>query len=114
MLRVNTVRTVNGMDSIRVGTMDTRATNQDCSTNSRHANGGLKSKITTSNAMAKNPPTARSGAAKDAVGNILTAPPNNRTHFPAAGPNQLHHNVSIGLRTLPTCPDADVRTCLPP
>src|SRR5882762_2439981 len=96
MLRVKTVRTVNGMDSIRVGTMDTRATNQDCSINSRHANGGLNSNTATSNAMAKNPPTARSGAVRDVVENTVTAPPGYTMRFPAGEPNQLRRNGCVG------------------
>ena len=39
MLKVNTGSTVNGTASISVGTIDTRATNQLCSRNSRQANG---------------------------------------------------------------------------
>ena len=63
MLKVNTVNTVNGIANINVGSSDTRATNHDCNKNSRHANGlrGISTKV--SNAVAKNPPTARVGAA---------------------------------------------------
>src|SRR5258705_4702616 len=61
MLRVNTMRTVNGMVSISVGTIDTRATNHVCSRNSRHANGGLNIKTNVSSDMAKKSPTARIG-----------------------------------------------------
>jgi hypothetical protein len=39
MLNVKTSSTVNGIASITVGSIDTRATNQDCSKNSRHAKG---------------------------------------------------------------------------
>ena len=60
-LKVNTSSTVNGMDSISVGTMDTRATNQLCRMNSRQANGGLNIRTKVSNDMAKNPPTERMG-----------------------------------------------------
>src|ERR1700677_3075329 len=67
MLKVKTVNTVNGTANINVGSSDTRATNHDCNKNSRHANGlrGISTKV--SNAMAKNPPTARTGS--------TTAPP---------------------------------------
>ena len=61
ILKVNTSSTVNGIASISVGTSETRATNHDCSRNSRHANGRRGIDINVSNDSAKNPPTARNG-----------------------------------------------------
>ena len=42
MFRVKLTSTVNGIATSRVGASDTRATNQDCSRNSRHWNGAGK------------------------------------------------------------------------
>ena len=53
--------TVYGMVSISVGSIDTRATNQVWSRNSRQANGGLKINTKVSSDIAKKPPTARTG-----------------------------------------------------
>jgi hypothetical protein len=61
MLRVKTVSTVNGMASINVGTIETRATNHVCNKNSRHAHGGLNISTAQSSDMAKNAPSALSG-----------------------------------------------------
>ena len=49
---MNVSSTVNGIASINVGTIDTRATNQDCEMNSRHANGGLNITTKVSSAIA--------------------------------------------------------------
>ena len=57
MLKVNTISTVNGIASISVGSIDTRATNQVCSRNSRHANGGRNIRTNVSSDIAKKPPT---------------------------------------------------------
>ena len=61
MLKVKVNNTVNGIVSISVGTIETRATNQDCRMNSRQANGGLNIATKVSSAIAKKPPTARTG-----------------------------------------------------
>lgn len=61
MLKMNVVKTVNGIDSVSVGMSDTRVTNQACGTNSRHANGGRKSSTMVSSAMAKKLPSSRIG-----------------------------------------------------
>ena len=52
MLNVKTSSTVNGIASITVGSIDTRATNQDRSKNSRHAKGLRGMSTNVSNAMA--------------------------------------------------------------
>ena len=57
------VSTVNGIDNNSVGNIDTRATNQLCSMNSRHANGGRNIKTNVSKHIAKNSPSARAGFA---------------------------------------------------
>lgn len=67
MLNVNTNSTVNGIDSISVGTMDTRATNQVCRISSRHAKGGLNIATKVSSDMAKNPPMDRTGLTNDSA-----------------------------------------------
>ena len=73
MLKVKTSSTVNGMDSIRVGTIDTRATNQVCRMNSRQANGRLNIATKVSSAMAKKPPNERTGFANESA--VTTAHP---------------------------------------
>ena len=62
-LKVNTVKTVNGIDSISVGTSETRATNQVCNRYSRHANGRRIMPPNVSIAIAKKPPSPRNGFA---------------------------------------------------
>ena len=62
-LKVNTVKTVNGIDSISVGTSETRATNQVCNRYSRHANGRRIMQPNVSIAIAKKPPSPRNGFA---------------------------------------------------
>ena len=52
MLRVKTVSTVNGIASISVGTIDTRATNHVCRSISRHAKGRRGSAIRVSSTIA--------------------------------------------------------------
>ena len=64
---MKTTSTVNGIASISVGTIDTRATNQVCRMNSRHANGGLNIATKVSSDIAKNPPTERTGFAKESA-----------------------------------------------
>ncbi|GAY17532.1 hypothetical protein MSZK_42580 [Mycobacterium sp. shizuoka-1] len=44
-----------------MGNIDTRATNQDCTRNSRQANGRRGIATRTSRDIAKNPPSARNG-----------------------------------------------------
>ena len=51
MLNVNVSKTVYGIVNISVGTIDTRATNQACAMNSRHAKGGLNIATKVSSAM---------------------------------------------------------------
>src|ERR1700677_5089225 len=63
MLKVKINKTVNGIANISVGSNDTRATNHDCSKNSRQANGLRGIKINVSSAIAKNPPTDPIGVA---------------------------------------------------
>ena len=63
MLKMNVNNTVYGIVNISVGTIDTRATNQACKMNSRHANGGLNICTKVSSAIAKKPPKARTGLA---------------------------------------------------
>lgn len=62
---VNTTSTVNGIVSNSVGTSDTRATNQVCSTNSRHGKGSLNIATNVSSDIAKNSPRERSGLTRD-------------------------------------------------
>src|SRR5690349_23535989 len=60
-LKVNTVSTVNGIDSINVGTSETLATNHVCRRYSRHANGRWNMHMNVSSAIAKKPPRPRRG-----------------------------------------------------
>jgi len=62
-LNVKTRSTVKGIDSINVGSIETLATNQDCSRNSRHANGGRNINSNVSIAIAKKLPAALTGLA---------------------------------------------------
>ena len=64
---VNTVRTVNGIASMTVGNIDTRATNHACRRNSRHAHGGRNIWTKVSNDIAKKSPTERTGFARASV-----------------------------------------------
>ena len=61
MLSVKLTRTVNGMATNNVGASETRATNQDCSKNSRHWNGRRNANLTASADIANRPPTACMG-----------------------------------------------------
>jgi hypothetical protein len=54
---------VKGIDSIKVGSIETLATNQACSRNSRHANGGRNINSSVSIAIAKKLPAALTGLA---------------------------------------------------
>jgi len=63
MLNVKINSTVNGIASINVDITDTRATNQDCNKNSRHANGGLTINTNVSSIIAKKSPNGWSGFA---------------------------------------------------
>lgn len=62
MFRVKVVSTVNGMASSTVGIIETRATNQHWSRNSRHAHGGRKIWMIVSRHRPKNSPSAIAGA----------------------------------------------------
>jgi hypothetical protein len=66
-LKVNTVKTVNGIDNINVGTSETRATNHVCNKYSRHANGRRNIHTNVSIAIAKKPPSPRNGFATISV-----------------------------------------------
>ena len=61
MFRVKLTSTVNGIATSTVGASDTRATNQDCSRNSRHWNGRWNRKRTASADIANSPPMASIG-----------------------------------------------------
>ena len=61
MLSVKLTRTVNGIATNKVGASDTRATNQDCSKNSRHWNGRRNANLTASTDIANKAPTACMG-----------------------------------------------------
>jgi hypothetical protein len=63
MLNVNTNSTVNGIDNIKVGAIDTRAKNQHCWINSRQAKGRLGIATIVSTAKATKSPTEPSGLA---------------------------------------------------
>ncbi len=98
-LKVKTSNTVNGMDSIRVGTIDTRATNQVCRMNSRQANGRLNIATKVSNAMAKKPPNERTGFANESA--VTTAHPAAAPWGPAlagARSTGTHFSQRGGLR----------------
>jgi hypothetical protein len=62
-LKVKTSNTVNGIDSISVGMIDTRATNHDCWISSRHAKGRRGMATIVSTAMATKSPTEPIGLA---------------------------------------------------
>src|SRR5689334_5305646 len=64
MLSVKLTRTVNGIATNKVGASETRATNQDCSKNSRHWNGRRNANLTASNDIAHKAPTACMGPEK--------------------------------------------------
>src|SRR5215208_3956257 len=98
-LRVNTLSTVNGIASITVGSSDTRATNQPCSSSSRHANGGTNINRKVSRATAKNPPTARIGLMRGMA--VLTG-----LHYPGGGLCVLHRrNISNRRACVNHCVD---------
>src|SRR5581483_4758282 len=61
MLSVKLTNTVRGIATNNAGNSDTRATNQDCSKNSRHWNGRRKMNKIASADIAKNPPMAWAG-----------------------------------------------------
>ena len=61
MFSTNTISTVYGIDSMIVGKIETRATNQICSSNSRHAHGPLTAAINASALSMKNSPNAFMG-----------------------------------------------------
>jgi hypothetical protein len=69
-LNVNTVNTVNGIDSINVGTSETRATNHVCNKYSRQANGRWNMHTKASSAIPKKPPNPRNGLATLTVDTI--------------------------------------------
>ena len=66
MLSVKTIRTVYGIDSTTVGTTETRATNQICSTSSRQAYGGRSIAAKVSPVRTMKSPTATAGRAQAA------------------------------------------------
>jgi hypothetical protein len=70
---VNTANTVNGMASNKVGSSATRATNHDCSRNSRQANGRRGMSVSVSHDNRKNSPSERSGV--DAPAESAISPP---------------------------------------
>src|SRR6478752_3704248 len=72
MLNVKISSTVNGIASITVGSIDMRATHQACSKNARHAKGLRGMSTNVSNAMARKPPSARSGL-KDACVEVINS-----------------------------------------
>ena len=77
---MNVNSTVNGIANINVGTSDTRATNHAWVRNSRHANGGLNIATNVSSAIAKKPPTARTGLVRTGKRPPVNFPPPKQTH----------------------------------
>src|SRR5208283_3244217 len=91
MLRVKLTRTVNGIATNSVGTIATRATNHDCSKNSRHWKGRRKANLIASNDIANKPPTACMG---------LEPRPNEIPEDQRSAPVLL---LAIGSRPFRTC-----------
>jgi hypothetical protein len=69
------------MANNKVGAMDTRATNQVCSKNSRQANGGLNIRTRVSSDIAKKSPRERTGFQKAVSDEIKAAPRSDRPSF---------------------------------
>lgn len=75
MLSTKTISTVYGIDNMMVGKMETRATNQICSSTSRHAHGPRTAATSASALSRKNSPNALMGFAT-VVAFTLFAHPN--------------------------------------
>src|ERR1700753_375942 len=85
MLRVKLTRTVNGMATNNVGASATRATNHDCSKNSRHWKGRRNTNLTASADIANNPPTDCIGPERFLVNLSWGRPGDHRSSLSAIG-----------------------------